>query len=90
MLGKSRLSRTKPKLTNLLKTNLSESLKKKTSASENRVVEVVAVSESTPPFRRKLRTTARCSRNTRGSRRSTRSNQRGSRLRLPNARRRTV
>ena len=60
------------------------------SASESRVAEAVAVSESTPPFRRKLRTTARCSRNTRDSRRSTRSSQKGSRLRLPNARRRTA
>ena len=90
MLGKSRQSRTKPKLTNPLKTSLSGSSKKKMSASENREVEAVVASESTPPFRRKLRTTARCSRNTSDNRRSTRSSQRDNRLRLPNARRRTA
>jgi hypothetical protein len=90
MLGKSRQSRTKPKLTNPLKISLSESSKKKTSASENREVEAVVASESTPPFRRKLKTIARCSRNTSDSRRSTRSSQRDNRLRLQNARRRTA
>ena len=80
----------KPKSTSPPKTSLSENSKKKTSASGSRVVEAVAVSESTPPFRRKLKITARCSRNTRDSRRSTRSSQRDSKLRLPNARRRTA
>ena len=60
------------------------------SALENRVVEAVVALESTLPFRRKLRTTARCSRNTRDSRRSTKSSQRDSRLKQLNAKRRTV
>jgi hypothetical protein len=76
---------------NPLKTSLSESSRKKTNASGSRVVEAVVVaSVSTPPSSRRLKITARCSKNTSDSKRSTKGSKRGSSLRPPNVRKRTA